>query len=109
MSTRAEPRRAALAFIFVTVLLDMLALGVIIPVLPKLIVTMNGQGEAYGAHVYGAFGTIFALMQFVCSPVLGSLSDRYRRRPVILTSCFGLSVDYLLMALAPSLGWLFVG
>src|SRR5215471_17694275 len=90
-----RPTRAALVFIFITVALDMLALGVIIPVLPKLIVTMSGSDEAWGAHVYGAFGTVFALMQFTCSPLLGALSDRFGRRPVILTSCLGLALDYL--------------
>ena len=102
-------RRAALAFIFVTAVLDMLALGVIIPVLPKLVVDFEGGDTARAAEVLGLFGTVWALMQFFCAPVLGALSDRFGRRPVILLSNFGLGLDYILMALAPTLGWLFVG
>ncbi len=105
----ASARRAALVFIFITVVLDMLALGIIVPVLPKLVVDFEGGDTARGAEVYGLFGTVWALMQFVFSPVLGALSDRFGRRPVILLSNFGLGLDYILMALAPSLAWLFVG
>ena len=103
------PRRAALVFIFITVLLDILALGIIIPVLPKLVENFLGGNTAAAAEMYGLFGTVWALMQFVFSPVLGALSDRFGRRPVILISCFGLGFDYILMALAPTLIWLFVG
>jgi MFS transporter, DHA1 family, tetracycline resistance protein len=103
------PRRAAFAFVFVTVLLDMLAIGIIIPVLPKLVVDFVGGNDAEGARIYGLFGTAWALMQFFFSPILGSLSDRFGRRPVVLLSNFGLGLDYVLMALAPSLAWLFVG
>jgi len=87
----------------------MLALGVIVPVLPELVVAMSGGETARGATIYGLFGTMFAAMQFVFSPVLGSVSDRYGRRRVILLSNVGLGLDYVLMALAPSLWWLFVG
>jgi len=103
------PRRAAFAFVFVTVLLDMLAIGIIIPVLPKLVVDFVVGDAAEGARIYGLFGTVWALMQFVFSPVQGALSDRFGRRPVILISNFGLGLDYIVMALAPSLNWLFVG
>ncbi|WP_316159930.1 TCR/Tet family MFS transporter [Bradyrhizobium sp. SZCCHNRI20481] len=103
------PRRGAVAFIFVTILLDMLALGLIMPILPKLIESFVGNDTAQAARIFGLFGTAWALMQFVFSPVLGSLSDRFGRRPVILLSNFGLAADYVLMALAPSLAWLFVG
>jgi len=103
------PRRAAVAFIFVTILLDTLALGIIIPILPKLIEGFVDNDTANAARIFGLFGTAWALMQFFFSPVLGSLSDRYGRRPVVLLSNFGLSADYVLMALAPSLAWLFVG
>jgi DHA1 family tetracycline resistance protein-like MFS transporter len=103
------PRRAAFAFVFVTVLLDMLAIGIIIPVLPKLVVDFVGGDAADGARVYGLFGTAWALMQFFFSPVQGALSDRFGRRPVILISNIGLGLDYVVMALAPSLAWLFVG
>ena len=105
----AAPRRAALVFIFVTVVLDVLALGIIIPVLPKLVVDFLEGDTARAAGIYGLFGTVWALMQFFFSPVIGALSDRYGRRPVILLSNFGLGLDYILMALAPTVGWLFVG
>jgi DHA1 family tetracycline resistance protein-like MFS transporter len=101
--------RAAFAFIFVTVLLDMLALGVIIPVLPALVVQFRGGDAASGAAIYGVFGSVWAAMQFVFSPVIGSLSDRFGRRTVVLLSNVGLGLDYVLMAVAPSLAWLFVG
>jgi MFS transporter, DHA1 family, tetracycline resistance protein len=103
------PRGAAFAFIFITVLLDMLALGIIIPVLPSLVVGFMGGDTAGSAEVLGLFGTAWALMQFLFSPTLGALSDRFGRRPVILISNVGLGLDYILMAAAPSLTWLFVG
>jgi len=103
------PGGAAVAFIFVTVLLDMLALGVVIPILPKLIESFVDNDTASAARIFGLFGTAWALMQFVFSPLLGGLSDRFGRRPVVLLSNFGLAADYVLMALAPSLSWLFVG
>ncbi|MBR0713723.1 TCR/Tet family MFS transporter [Bradyrhizobium liaoningense] len=102
-------KRGAVAFIFVTILLDMLALGVIMPILPKLVESFVGNDTAQAARIFGVFGTAWALMQFVFSPVLGALSDRFGRRPVVLLSNFGLAADYVLMALAPSLVWLFVG
>ena len=105
----APPRAAAVAFIFVTILLDMLALGLIIPILPKLVESFVDNDTARAAWIFGLFGTVWALMQFLFSPVLGSLSDRFGRRPVVLLSNFGLALDYVLMALAPSLLWLFVG
>jgi MFS transporter, DHA1 family, tetracycline resistance protein len=102
-------RKAALTFIFVTVLIDMLAFGMIIPVLPLLVQNFVGANAARGAEIYGLFGTAWALMQLIFSPVQGSLSDHFGRRPVILISCTGLGLDFILMALAPSLTWLFVG
>src|SRR5512137_1306256 len=102
-------RRAALAFIFVTIVLDMFALGMIIPVLPHLIEDFLGGDTAGAAKVYGVFGTVWALMQFLSMPVVGALSDRYGRRRVVLLSNFGLGLEYVLMALAPNLWWLFVG
>ena len=102
-------RGAAVAFIFVTVLLDTLALGLVIPVLPKLIESFVDNDTANAARIFGLFGTAWALMQFFFSPILGGLSDRFGRRPVVLLSNFGLACDYVLMALAPSLSWLFVG
>ncbi|MDY7232863.1 TCR/Tet family MFS transporter [Hyalangium rubrum] len=109
-STSPAPvRQAALAFIFITVALDMLAVGMIVPILPKLVVSFLNGDTVRSAEIYGLFGTVWALMQFGASPVLGALSDRFGRRPVILVSNFGLGLDYVLMALAPSLAWLFVG
>src|ERR1700736_4874636 len=105
----ATPRRAALVFIFVTVLLDMLALGMIIPVLPKLVENFLAGDTARAAEIFGLFGTAWALMQFLFSPVLGALSDRFGRRAIVLLSNVGLGLDYVLMALAPNLLWLFVG
>jgi MFS transporter, DHA1 family, tetracycline resistance protein len=105
----AVPRGAAVVFIFVTILLDTLALGLIIPVLPKLIESFVNNDTASAARIFGLFGTAWALMQFFFSPVLGGLSDRFGRRPVVLLSNFGLAIDYVFMALAPSLSWLFVG
>jgi MFS transporter, DHA1 family, tetracycline resistance protein len=96
-------------FIFVTILLDTLALGVIIPILPKLVESFVDNDTASAAKIFGVFGTAWALMQFFFSPILGGLSDRFGRRPVVLLSNFGLALDYVLMALAPSLAWLFVG
>src|SRR6185436_7706046 len=78
-------------------------------VLPKLVVGFLHGDTARAAQVYGLFGTAWALMQFTFSPVLGALSDRFGRRPVILLSNFGLGLDYVVMALAPSLGWLLAG
>src|SRR5437773_11496326 len=104
-----KSRPAAIAFIFVTVMLDMLALGLIAPVLPKLILTFLGGSATSAATWLGIFGTVFAAMQFLFSPVLGVLSDRFGRRPIILLSNLGLGLDYVVMALAPTIGWLFLG
>ena len=90
-------------------MLDMLALGMIIPVLPLLIEQFRGGDTALAARTVGVFGTVWAAIQFVVAPVLGALSDRFGRRPIILLSNVGLGLDYVLMALAPSLSWLFVG
>ena len=104
-----KQRQAAVIFIFVTVTLDILAMGLIIPVLPKLILDFLGGQMTGAANWNGWFALVFALMQFFCSPVLGVLSDRFGRRPIILLSNLGLGLDYVVMALAPSLGWLFLG
>src|ERR1700753_1962191 len=102
-------RSGAVAFIFVTILLDMFALGLIMPILPKLVESFVDNDTASAARVFGLCGPAWALMQFFFSPILGGLSDRFGRRPVVLLSNFGLALDYVLMALAPSLSWLFVG
>jgi DHA1 family tetracycline resistance protein-like MFS transporter len=106
----AHPRRnAALLFIFVTVSIDMLAFGIIIPVLPHLIVELIGGSIAKAAVWSSGFGTAFMLMQFLCSPIQGALSDRFGRRTVILISSFGLGADFIVMAVAPVLWLLFLG
>lgn len=101
-------RRAAVGFILVSVWLDVLSLGVIIPVFAPLIQRFEGGDAASAARWIGVFSTVWALAQFFGAPILGALSDRFGRRPVLLISLFGLAVDYLVMAFAPTLGWLFV-
>ncbi len=101
--------RAAFVFILVMVAFDFLAFGIIAPVLPDLIRSFEGGDFARASSITGYFGFAWATMQFIFSPLLGAWSDRFGRRPVILISCFGLAVDYVIMALAPSLRWLFLG
>jgi DHA1 family tetracycline resistance protein-like MFS transporter len=101
--------RAAATFIFFTITLDMLAFGMIAPVLPRLIEGFLHGDTSSAAKMLGLFGTVFAAMQFFFSPIIGSLSDRFGRRPLVLLSNFGLGLDYLLMAWAPALNWLFLG
>lgn len=104
----SEPRRrAAVIFIFVTVLLDMLAFGIVIPTLPHLIEKLAGGGVAEAASWVGIFSTVFAFVQFIFSPVQGALSDRFGRRPVILISNLGLALDFVVLAVAPTLWLLF--
>ena len=101
--------RAAFVFIFITVLLDMISFGIIIPVFPQLILKLQGGDMAGAAAIFGIFGTAFALMQFIFSPVQGALADRFGRRPVILLSNLGLGLDYIVMAIAPTIPILFLG
>jgi len=101
--------RAAFTFILIMVALDFLAFGLIVPVLPDLIRSFEGGDFARASAITGYFGFAWNAMQFIFSPLLGAWSDRFGRRPVMLISCFGLSIDYVFMALAPSLRWLFVG
>jgi DHA1 family tetracycline resistance protein-like MFS transporter len=101
--------RAAIGFIMVTITLDILGMSVVVPVLPPLIQHMEGGSAVAAAHTVGIFATAWALMQFIFSPVQGALSDRFGRRPVILASNLGLGLNYILMALAPNVTWLFVG
>jgi DHA1 family tetracycline resistance protein-like MFS transporter len=102
-------RDGAMVFIFVTVLLDMLALGIIIPVFQPLILSFEGGNYANASLLSGLFATVFAIVQFFASPILGTLSDRVGRRPIVLLSNLGTSLDYVILALAPNVGWLFVG
>jgi DHA1 family tetracycline resistance protein-like MFS transporter len=105
-----SPKRpAALAFIFVTILIDVIGIGVIIPVLPALIEQLTGEGVSQASRYAGWLSFAYAAAQFFFAPVMGGLSDRYGRRPVLLASLLGLGCDYIFLALAPSLAWLFVG
>jgi DHA1 family tetracycline resistance protein-like MFS transporter len=102
-------RKAALGFIFVTLLIDVIGFGIIIPVMPKLIQELTegtlAQASSYGGWLLFAY----AFMQFICAPIVGNLSDQFGRRPILLASLFGFGIDYLFMAFAPTLAWLFLG
>jgi DHA1 family tetracycline resistance protein-like MFS transporter len=105
----ATSRKAAVGFIFITLLIDVMGWGLIIPVMPKLIAGLKhiqvNEASQYGSWLIA----VYAIMQFFCAPIIGNLSDRYGRRPVILFSLFGFGVDYLFLAFAPTYGWLFIG
>ncbi len=104
-----EPNKNALAFIFITMLIDIIGLGIIIPVLPRFIGTLI-HGDLSLASTYSGWLTFaYAGMQFLFAPVIGALSDRFGRRPILLFSLFGFSIDYILMGFAPTIGWLFIG
>jgi len=105
----ARQRNASLTFIFITILIDVIGLGIIIPVLPSLIESLTGEGLSKASMYGGWLIFAYALMQFLFAPVLGELSDQYGRRPVLLIALLGLGIDYLFHAWAPTLGWLFVG
>jgi DHA1 family tetracycline resistance protein-like MFS transporter len=102
-------RRPAVLFIFITLVLDILGIGLIVPVLPKLIQHYQGGDVAAGSFTYGMLAALYALMQFLFAPLIGSVSDRYGRRPVILISLLGSAIDYFLIAFAPNLMWFAVG
>jgi MFS transporter, DHA1 family, tetracycline resistance protein len=107
--TPSRPRDVAFVFIFVTVLIDSIGFGIILPVLPRLIMQLTGVGIDRAAAYGGWLSFVYALMQFFCAPVLGNLSDAHGRRPVLLFALVALGCDYLIMGFAPALGWLFVG
>src|ERR1043166_9506848 len=102
-------RQPTLGVIFATLFLAVFGIGLIIPILPKLIEHFSGGNVSAASHTYGWLAALYSLMQFLCAPVLGSLSDRFGRRAVILSSLFGSWLDYLLLAFAPSLPWFFLG
>ena len=102
-------RNAGLGFIFITLLIDVLGIGLIVPILPKLIQSLAHGGVDVASREYGWLLSLYGAMQFLFSPLLGTLSDRYGRRPILLLSLFFTGIDYIIMALAPSLVWLFVG
>lgn len=101
--------RAALAFIFITMLVDTIGLGIIIPVAPKIIMQLTGGGLAEASEYGGWLGFTFAAMLFLCAPVMGNLSDRFGRRPVLILSLLALGADYAITGLAPNIAWLFIG
>jgi DHA1 family tetracycline resistance protein-like MFS transporter len=109
LSTPPRGRTAAFGFIFGSALINAISFGIMIPILPNLIKHFAGGDTAAASEYNVWFATVWGAMQFVCSPILGLLSDRHGRRPVLLLSTFGLFVDFLFMAFAPSLAWLFVG
>ncbi len=102
-------RPAALGFIYAAIMMNTVSMGVIVPVFPTLVKSLTGQGDAGAAQIMGVFGAAWAMMNLVFAPVFGNLSDRFGRRPVLLVSMFGLAFDYLVMALAPNITWLFIG
>jgi len=102
-------RQAAIGFIFVTILIDTIGFGIIIPVLPDLIMELTHGTTSEAARIGGWLLFAFAIVQFLFAPVLGGLSDRFGRRPILLGSLFGFGLDYIFLALAPTIGWLFVG
>lgn len=104
----SNPRKSSIYFIFTTIVLDMLGIGLIIPVLPDVIRRFSSDPGSV-TQLFGYFVAVYAFMQFFASPILGSLSDRYGRRPILLSSLLGASVDYVFMAFAPTLSLLFIG
>ncbi|ULQ55509.1 TCR/Tet family MFS transporter [Flavihumibacter rivuli] len=102
-------KKAALGFIFITLVVDVIGWGIIIPVVPKLISELIHGTNSDASRYSGWLGFAYAIMQFVCAPILGNLSDRYGRRPILLLSLLGFGIDYLFVAYAPTIAWLFVG
>ncbi len=109
MKAPGRGREAAMVFIFITVFIDVLGIGIIVPILPELIKEFTGGSTARAGRWFGVLAATYAVTQFFFAPILGSLSDRVGRRPVILISLFGLGIDYIIMGFAPSIGWLFAG
>jgi DHA1 family tetracycline resistance protein-like MFS transporter len=109
LSNPFRSHQAALPFIFVTLVLNVSAFGVVAPVLPQLVQHIGRIDAAQTAELFGVFSTTFAAAQFLASPMHGALSDRFGRRPVILAANFGLGADYVILALAPTIPWLFLG
>ena len=109
MELGVRTRQAGMFFILVTLFIDILGIGIIVPILPELIKEFLGGNDAQAAIYYGVIISTYATMQFLCAPILGALSDRYGRRPIILVSLFGLGTDYLIQGWAPSIWWLFLG
>ncbi|MFA4868037.1 MAG: TCR/Tet family MFS transporter [Pedobacter sp.] len=109
ISKNQEKRPAALSFIFITLLIDVIGLAIIIPVFPKLIEGLINGDISEASKISGLLLVAYAVMQFLCAPLVGNLSDKYGRRPVLLFSLLGFGIDYLFLAFAPTIGWLFLG
>ncbi|QDV67008.1 Tetracycline resistance protein, class C [Rosistilla carotiformis] len=109
MNKPGQRRQAAISFILITLFIDILGIGIIIPVLPELVKSFVQGSTADASWYVGVIGSVYALMQFIFAPVVGALSDRFGRRPVILCSLFGLGVDFIVQGLATNIGWLFAG
>ena len=105
----SSKRSPAMGFIFLTLLIDVIGFGLIIPVMPELIKTLAHTDNSHAATISGLMVGVYALTQFIFSPILGNLSDKYGRRPVLLFSLFGFGIDYLFLCFAPSVEWFFVG
>jgi len=104
-----EVKPGAIIFIFITLLLDVIGLGIIIPVFPQLVMELTSEGLSAASRYGGLLMFSYAIMQFLFAPVMGMLSDKYGRRPILLAALTGFGLDYLLQGFAPTLGWLFVG
>lgn len=102
-------RNAAISFILLTLLIDIIGIGIVVPVLPELVKQFVGGNASSASFYVGVIAATYSLMQFICAPILGALSDRFGRRPILLASMFGLGVDYVVQGFAPSIGWLFAG
>ena len=109
MSNSTKSSKTAYYFIFITIIIDMIGIGIIIPVIPGLITEITGGSMSEAALVGGFLIMSYAVMQFLFAPVMGELSDRFGRKPILLLALLGLGLDYFLHALAPTLVWLFIG
>jgi len=106
---KKDKKQAAMGFIFITMLLDVIGWGIIIPVIPTLIEQLIDGDISEAAKIGGWLTFAYAIVQFICAPLIGNLSDKYGRRPIILVSLFAFSLDYVLLAFAPTITWLFIG
>ena len=102
-------RQASVVFVLITVFIDVLGMGLVIPILPRLVQNLVGGEIGEASFIFGLLVSIYAVMQFFCAPVLGALSDRFGRRPIILLALAGLGFDYVLLSLAPNIWWLVLG
>ena len=102
-------RKASVIFVLITLFIDVLGMGLVIPILPKLVQNLVGGEIGQASFIFGLLVSIYSVMQFLCAPFLGALSDRFGRRPVILLALSGLAVDYVLLSLAPTIWWLVLG